>query len=436
MKTITNRMRILVSIITLIGFNSIAQVSFTPQYMGRSEYRHGYQSLADTNQNAAAFVSQRARLTGEYKTDKYKFVIGVQDVRTWGSVANAAIDTKGFLSVSEAYGELMPTNKFSFKFGRQILSYDDDRIIGSLDWAMQSRRHDAGVFKYTDSTTSVHLGVAYNQDKEQNKSTFYTTTGNYKTLQYLWANKQFGKSSLSFLFLNNGNQFVKVNSNGTKDTMLTFSQTIGLREAYKAEKLGVIAYAYFQTGKDAVNRDLSAYDVSLEATYSVVKKLSLTLGGEILSGTSQTDTANKVNNSFTPLYGTNHRFNGYMDYFYVGNHANSVGLIDGYLKVNFIHNDLLLGLNTHLFSAAAAIRDTKTTNIQAMSSSLGIEIDFTISYKITNDVSFQGGYSQVMGSNSMVAIKGGNTSVTSNWAYAMLIIRPGKIKWPKTGLKM
>ena len=39
------------------------------------------------------------------------------------------------------------------------------------------------------------------------------------------------------------------------------------------------------------------------------------------------------NKAFTPFYGTNHKFNGFMDYFHVGNHANSVGLIDIYTKV-------------------------------------------------------------------------------------------------------
>ena len=37
----------------------------------------------------------------------------------------------------------------------------------------------------------------------------------------------------------------------------------------------------------------------------------------------------KENNSFTPFYGTNHKFNGHMDYFYVGNHIGNVGLREG-----------------------------------------------------------------------------------------------------------
>jgi hypothetical protein len=39
------------------------------------------------------------------------------------------------------------------------------------------------------------------------------------------------------------------------------------------------------------------------------------------------DTSSDVK-SFNSLYGTNHKFNGWVDYFYVGNHAESIGLVD------------------------------------------------------------------------------------------------------------
>lgn len=414
-----------------------SQVVFSPQYMARGEYRHGYKSLADTNQNPAVFISQRARLTGEYKANKYRIVLGIQDVRTWGSVANSSIDTKGLLSVSEAFAEITPNNKIAVSVGRQILSYDDDRIFGNFDWAMQARRHDLALFKFTDSTIAIHVGAAYNQNQDQTSTTVYTVANNYKTLQYLWLNKITGKFNSSFFFLNNGMQYVEISSNGKNDSSTVFSQTTGLRTAYKNKKLGCTAYAYFQFGKDGSNKKLSAYDVSAEASYNFTKEFFVTVGAEWLSGTSQTDTSNKTNNSFYPLYGTNHKFNGYMDYFYVGNHNNSVGLVDVYLKFNYTYKRVMFNLNTHSFNAASEIRDKKnTSSISSLSSNLGTEIDFTCSYNITDEVALQAGYSQMFGTSSMTAVKGGNTGETSNWAYVMLLVRPGKIRWPKSGLKM
>lgn len=430
--------KLLFTAASLCTFTAFAQFSVSGQYMSRGEYRHGYQSLADTGQKASVFISQRARLNGEYKAEKYRIYVSAQDVRTWGSVANSSVDTKGLFSVVEAYGELFFTKNLSLKAGRQIIAYDDDRIFGSLDWAMQARRHDAAVIRYSDSTLSVHVGGAYNQNGEYSKLTQYTVSGNYKTFQYLWASKQMGKCNLSLLALNNGYAYTRVNpDNGKKDSITVFSQTAGLRGEYKGDKFAGLAYGYLQVGKDNANKDLSAFDIAAEVSYKPVKGLLLTLGGEMLSGTSQTDTANKTNHSFNPFYGTNHRFNGYMDYFYVGNHVNSVGLLDAFFKVHYTYKKVLVGLNTHMFNAAADVRDKSvTTGMEKMSANLGTEIDLTLAYNFTDGVSVQSGYSQMFGTATMKALKGGQYSTTSNWAYVMLIIRPGAVKWPRVGLKM
>ncbi len=423
---------------TLLVQVAEAQFQLNGQYMSRVEYRHGYQSLADTNQKSTAFISQRARLSGEYKQEKYKVHVSLQDIRTWGSIANGAIDTKGLLSVYEAYGELLFSKNLSLKAGRQAIAYDDDRIFGSLDWAMQGRRHDAAVLKYTDSSWAVHAGGAYNQNAESMKFIQYTVN-NYKTFQYLWANKVHKKWNLSFLFLNNGYAYTKVNaSTGKKDSITVFSQTAGLRGEYKSDKINGLLYAYYQGGKDNTNKNLSAYDACAEIGYKPIKGLLLSAGTEILSGTSQTDTANKTNNSFNPFFGTNHRFNGYMDYYYVGNHLNTVGLIDGYFRAHYTYKKVLAGINYHYFNAAADIRDkNKGVTDKLASNSLGSEMDFTFSYNYCDGVAIQGGYSQYFGTTTLQMLRGvSSLSPTSNWAYLMLIIRPGAVQWPKTGLKM
>jgi hypothetical protein len=406
--------------------------------MARAEYRHGYQTLADVNQKGAVFVSQRARISAEYKHQKFKIHVSAQDVRTWGSVANSAIDSKGLFSIYEAYGELNFTKKFTAKIGRQAISYDDDRIFGSLDWNMQGRRHDAAVLKYTDSTWAVHIGAAYNQNSESNTFIQYTVN-NYKEFEYLWANKSYKKFDFSFLFLNNGMAYTKLNpATLKKDSITVYSQTMGLRAEYKGNKLNGLLYGYYQTGKDNSNRDLNAFDACAEIGYKPLKGFQVTLGAELLSGTSQTDTSNKVNRSFNPLYGTNHRFNGYMDYFYVGNHLNTVGLLDGYLKIHYTYKKVLVGINGHYFNAASDIRDKhKGVTDKLSNNNLGSEVDFTISYNYTDGVSIQGGYSQFFGATGLQMLRGTSSlTPTSNWAYVMLIIRPGSVKWPKVGLKM
>jgi len=436
----------------LLTGTSYAQFTLSGQYMNRGEYRHGYQALADTGQKASVFVSQRFRLNGEYKQDKYRIYASMQDVRTWGSVGNSVVDNLGYLSLFEGYGELFFTKKLTVKVGRQVLSYDDDRILGGLDWTMAARRHDAGVIKYTDSTWALHVGAAYNQNAESSKIQSYSikngTSANYKDMQYLWFNKQVKKFNASFLFLNNGFWSAWVNpATNRKDSAVLYTQTIGLRAEYKDEKLQGLIYAYYQMGDDVTKsgtaykwEKVSAYDLCAELSYKPIKGLLTSIGAEYISGNSQTDTNKaylKVNHAFNPFYGTNHRFNGYMDYFYVGNHVNSVGLLDAYLRISYTHKKMLASLNTHLFNAAANVLDTKvTTSIAARDPHLGSEIDLTLSYNFTDGVAIQSGYSQIFGTNTLKALKGGQINTNSNWAYVMVVIRPGAVKWPRVGLKM
>ena len=63
-------------IATLFSSVSVfAQMSLTGELRPRFEYRHGYQSPADTLQKSAQFMQQRTRLNFGYKTDKYKIGI-------------------------------------------------------------------------------------------------------------------------------------------------------------------------------------------------------------------------------------------------------------------------------------------------------------------------------------------------------------------------
>ena len=137
----------------------------------------------------------------------------------------------------------------------------------------------------------------------------------YKDLQFLWFNKTWKASSLSLLALNNGVPVMEDSVQVSK-----YSQTLGGRFIRKFEKWSVATNLYYQTGKHTNGKEISALNFMAEATL----KMGITAGYEYLSGNSY-DKNDKVY-AFTPFYGTNHKFNGFMDYFYVSNHINSVGL--------------------------------------------------------------------------------------------------------------
>lgn len=418
------------SIFSLFLIPAIAQLSLTGELRPRIEYRHGYKTLMNTGQTGAVFISQRTRLNLAYKTEKFKTMISLQDVHVWGSQQQTNA-ISGQTSLFEAWGEYYITKKFSVKAGRQVLSYDDQRILGSGDWSQQARSHDLMMLKFTDSTFIAHAGFAYNQNGESNTGVAYSSTSGYKQLHFLWLNKHFRSFVISFLALNNGYQS-PVSVHSTR-----FNQTIGTHTQFKKRKFFAAINFYFQTGHDNSTgtegkiRKVNALLAGAEADYAIVESFSVGAGYERQTGQSQTDTTSaykNVNHAFNPFYGTNHKFNGNMDYFYNGNHISSVGLQDAFCRMNYKSEKWWAGFETHLFVAAREVLDNSELNLNgsvaAMNKQLGTEIDFTFYYTLSKNASVQAGYSQMFATKTMEALKGGDHNLTQNWAYVMIVLKP------------
>ncbi|MDQ3396060.1 MAG: alginate export family protein [Bacteroidota bacterium] len=411
--------------ICLISYqNSEAQIIISGEIRPRAEYRHGFKTLPQENAVPAFFTEQRSRINFSYSEEKYKIGLSLQDVRVWGAVAQAN-KTDGFTSVHEAWGEYLFTPKFSIKAGRQELVYDDHRILGNLDWAAQARSHDVVRFIYNDSTWSFHAGAAYNQDNitpEPGKlfsSIYDPTINNYKTLQYLWYGKQSARVDYSILILNDGRQAM--------DSAVNFTQTYGFNPSIKINKdFKFFGSIYYQLGKDKSGREVNAYLGSANLSYSGIKSLTTVLGIDYVSGSNINDLANNKSSTFDPLYGTHHKFYGFMDYFYVGSPHGPVGLNNVYLKLTEkLSSKFFLMADVHHFAAAAKIQNPADVQ-QNLNSSLGTEIDLTFRYHVAKGVAMVGGYSHMFATSSMEAVKpgGGSKNAVANWAWVMVSFNP------------
>ncbi|MEX0313511.1 MAG: alginate export family protein [Allomuricauda sp.] len=393
-----------------------AQVKVDAEIRPRFEFRHGFQSLFPDNADPSAFVSQRTRLNAGYKNEYLNFYLSVQDIRVWGDVPQLnRADRNGF-GVHQAWGELLFSPEFSLKLGRQVLNYDDQRIFGGVAWAQQARSHDAAVLKYKKDDFGFHLGAAFNQDGEASLNNLLTTTNTYKSIQYAWFHQDWEGVSASFLFLNNGLQFIDALNADNNETR--FSQTIGTHLKGSKEKLGWFANLYYQFGNDVNNNDISAYLLALEGSYKIEPKWSLILGGELISGNDNGAPSNGENKAFAPFYGTNHKFNGLMDYFFVGNHANNVGLLDVYVgsAIGLGEKTSLSG-RIHNFSAAADLAGTN-------SKQLGVEADFVLNYNFKKDVNIKAGYSHLFASEGMKFLKNNFDGNANYWGWVMVTIKP------------
>ncbi len=412
------------SIFCLILFFCItktyAQFTVDAQLRPRFEFRHGFKTLFPDNTDPAAFVSQRTRLNFNYKTEKLNLYLSGQDVRVWGDVPQLNVADENGFSLHQAWAEIELISNLNLKIGRQEIVYDDHRFFGNVDWAQQARSHDAALIKYEPNYLKLHLGAAYNQDKEALTGNFLTTN-TYKSFQYLWLHKDWEKLSASFLFLNNGLQYIDEADESKNDTR--YSQTVGLHLKANAKKINFISNIYYQFGKDIADNDLSAYLISLEANYPAMENLNFALGAELQSGNDYGIPSNGKNNAFNPLYGTNHKFNGFMDYFYVGNHIDNVGLVDIYGNIKYSFNKKSnLNVGLHKFLAAAEV-------LNESSKDLGFEIDLTTSYKLSDFVGVQAGYSQFFANDGIEIVKNNYDGNTNNWAWLMLTVDPVLIAW-------
>ena len=409
-------------------------VKISAEIRPRFEYRHGFKTLFPDDANPSSFISQRTRLNGFFANKNFKAYVSLQDVRVWGDVNQLnASDVNGF-SVHEAWGQMFFGEVVSLKIGRQEIIYDDHRIFGSVAWAQQARSHDAAILglKFADKH-KIDVGIAYNAMKESLYRDDYTNK-NYKAMQLVHYHVDFGNSGLSILFLNNGMPYFAAEDTNKIDEKISYSQTIGGRYTFKAEKVKFNIATYYQGGKNMANNDLSAVYFGGDVSFYLIKSFSFGLGGEYLSGTATKDkgVADKTDQSFTPFYGTNHKFNGWMDYFYVGNHAGSVGLVDIYIPLKYTYDKLTFALIPHYFMSAAtvSIKNQDDGDWNDLSSGLGTEVDFAISYAAAKNVTIAGGYSQMFATETMRALKqpsayyGENYKNSNGWGWIMVTFKP------------
>ena len=68
--------------------------------------------------------------------------------------AGPQIDTNGRFIMNEAWAKLNFGAGFFAQLGRQTLSYDDERILGGLDWNVAGRYHDALKLGYARMPTN------------------------------------------------------------------------------------------------------------------------------------------------------------------------------------------------------------------------------------------------------------------------------------------
>ncbi|WP_299013977.1 alginate export family protein [uncultured Polaribacter sp.] len=405
-----------------------AQFTLDGEFRPRTEYRNGFQTLIPDGADAGFAVNTRVRLNAGYQTDNFKVYLSIQDLLVWGENPQIIpVDANNSFAVFQAWANLKLTDNSGIKLGRQVLSYDDQRFFGGLDWAQQGRNHDLALYQYRKNDFILDLGVAFNQDLDglggplfgfQNVGTAYPANNpfQYKSMQHLYAKQTWKGFNASLLLVNYGHQ--NFDANGDADGVNSLF-TAGTHLNYTKGKLGLAGNAFLQTGTffNGSTDVGGAYLLGLEATYKATAKVSFGAGVELISGDDASTT--DQTEAFLPTFGTNHKFNGFMDYFYVGNHVNTIGLVDIHASANFkLSKTSSLMVKALNFSGDQALPSGER--------SLGTEIDLVYAKKFKG-YALKIGYSQMFASDGMYELKGITEAAakeTQNWAWAMLILKP------------
>ena len=387
----------------------------------RGELRYGGFNESDNAQDDLAhFIIGRYRLTTDYSRSWLQVRLSLQQSGTWGMGG-------GSFSLNEGWAMVKSRKGLFAKIGRQVLAYDDERIIGSNDWAMTAPTHDVLKLGYEGDQHKVHLLFAYNQNPENMEGFTFFSGGNqpYKSMQTLWyhyatPNSIFGAS---LLFMNIGMQGERNNVPKT-----FFQQLAGTYITLKPKYITAEGSFYYQFGKEEHGIPLDAFMGSVKLTAKPRDSYAIYAGYDYLSGDAYFAVPpegalgmvfhDKVR-GFNPIYGSHHEFYGAMDFFYMSTWVGGFtpGLQNVYLGSTFTPvKNLNFNLAGHYYAMA-----TKLPNVKQF---LGLAAELSANYAFTKFISAELGYSYMYGSETMKFLKRVSGNQQLHWAYLMLVINP------------
>lgn len=387
----------------------------------RGELRYGgFNELDNAQEDLAHFIIGRYRLTTDYSRSWLQVRLSLQQSGTWGMGG-------GSFSLNEGWAMVKSRKGLFAKIGRQALAYDDERIIGSNDWAMTAPTHDVLKLGYEGNQHKVHLLFAYNQNPENMGGFTFFSGGNqpYKSMQTLWyhyatPNSIFGAS---LLFMNIGMQGERNNVPKT-----FFQQLAGTYITLKPKYITAEGSFYYQFGKEEHGIPLDAFMGSVKLTAKPRDSYAIYAGYDYLSGDAYFAVPpegalgmvfhDKVR-GFNPIYGSHHEFYGAMDFFYMSTWVGGFtpGLQNVYLGSTFTPvKNLNFNLAGHYYAMA-----TKLPNVKQF---LGLAAELSANYAFTKFISAELGYSYMYGSETMKFLKRVSGNQQLHWAYLMLVINP------------
>lgn len=307
-----------------------------------------------------------------------------------GAEGDDAIDLR------QAYIKL-GSKDFNVTIGRQILSYGDERLVGSFDWNNIGRTFDAVKVHYGTEAWSLEgfaSSVVVPDEDDFNQSDLFD--GNETGRNQIFSGLYFSNKTWLPFQTTDAYVFHLHEEYSVGDTNFF---TLGSRVKADPKKLNGFDYEAemaVQLG-EVKGGDLSAFAGHWGAGYNWLKSpIKPRLGIEYNYSTGDGDAADGDVDTFQNLFPTNHKFYGYMDVFSWQNMHNPAVSFSVQptktVKLQLDYHAFWLAETSDAWYRANGVTKVRPVKSDA-SSFVGTELDFTVSWKATKNLSFLAGYS-------------------------------------------
>ncbi|MEW6653855.1 MAG: alginate export family protein [Bacteroidota bacterium] len=328
---------------------------------------------------ASNLTYMRSRLNAAFSSNKVNAFIQMQDSRIWGTEPSTVADMKN-VDLHQAYFVLSDAfeTPIDIKIGRMELLYNNERILGASNWSNVGRSFNGVVLGYNTSKFNADFLVMKEAEKlaagDDLDQTLYALFTEIKLIDKFNINP--------FLFYQRGVPSTNMNR-----------YTMGVYAKGESGGLTHETEFIYQGGEytQALKKfDVSAYFMAINAGYTFNHKGKPMIGAGIDYYSGDNNLADNKVKTFNGLYGTAHKFLGYMDYFTdIPAHTYGLGIMDIIAKAGINATEKLkLSLFFHLFGSV----EEYTLQNKTKTNSFGSEINLLANYKYSDAVGFEAGF--------------------------------------------
>lgn len=341
-----------------------------------------------------------------------KFYVQAQDTREFDSdrpdfVGVLAAEGDDSFDLRQAYVEIGggDVSPWSLKIGRQILAYGDERLVGPLEWNNVTRTFDAVKLRYEQPKWAIDAfvsSVVNVENHQYNQSDFLNGTENNRAqifagLYFTTKALEFQTTDLYAFYLqeNTNSKFLPLALGNTEFATLGFRVKSTPGKIWKGFDYDMEAAGQFG---EVRGLDHTAFAVHTGAGYTFNCPWKPRLGAEYNYASGDSDPTDGDIGTFQNLFPTNHKFYGYMD-----THAwqNMHHIVASFkvnpietVKVTLDYHAYWLATTNDTWNRANAVTAVRPLSPLARSASsyAGSEIDLTVWWTISKNVSLLAGY--------------------------------------------